>query len=87
MWRRSYKMKKSLVQNKYIAFTFSLRAVGLNTTLNWLKANFPELSVENRNINKYIPEMKRRQYIKELNPALYIYRDSGDNMISGIIKL
>lgn len=59
-------------QNKYIAFTFSLRAVGLN----WLKANFPELSVENRNINKYIPEMKRRQYIKELNPALYIYRDS-----------
>lgn len=64
-----------------------LRAVGLNTTLNWLKANFPELSVENRNINKYIPEMKRRQYIKELNPALYIYRGSGDNMISGIIKL
>lgn len=31
--------------------------------------------------------MKRRQYIKELNPALYIYRDSGDNMISGLIKL
>lgn len=37
--------------------------------------------------NRYVPEMKRRQYIKELNPALYIYRDSGDNMISGLIKL
>lgn len=81
------KMKKSLVKNKYIAFTFSLRVVGFDATLDWLKANFPELSVENRNINRYVPEMKRRQYIKELNPALYIYRDSGDNMISGLTKL
>lgn len=81
------KMKKSLVKNKYIAFTFSLRVVGFDATLDWLKVNFPELSVENRNINRYVPEMKRRQYIKELNPALYIYRDSGDNMISGLIKL
>ena len=80
-------MKKSLVKNKYIAFTFSLRVVGFDATLDWLKANFPELSVENRNINRYVPEMKRRQYIKELNPTLYIYRDSSDNMISGLIKL
>lgn len=57
-------MKKSLVKNKYIAFTFSLRVVGFDATLNWLKVNFPELSVENRNINR--SEMKRRQYIKEL---------------------
>ena len=57
-------MKKSLVKNKYIAFTFSLRVVGFDATLDWLKANFPELSVENRNINRYVPEMKRRQYIK-----------------------
>ena len=78
-------MKKSLVKNKYIAFTFSLRVVRFDATLDWLKVNFPELSVENRNINR--SEMKRRQYIKELNPALYIYRDSGDNMISGLIKL
>lgn len=55
-------MKKSLVKNKYIAFTFSLRVVGFDATLDWLKANFPELS------NRYVPEMKRRQYIKELNP-------------------
>lgn len=75
-------MKKSLVKNKYI--TFSLRVVRFDATLDWLKVNFPELSVENRNINRYVPEMKRRQYIKELNPALYIYRDSGDNMISGL---
>lgn len=39
-------MKKSLVKNKYIAFTFSLRVVGFDATLDWLKANFPELSVE-----------------------------------------
>lgn len=64
-------MKKSLV------IAFSLRVVGFDATLDWLKVNFPELSVENRNINRYVPEMKRRQYIKELNPALYIYRDSG----------
>lgn len=56
------KMKKSLVKNKYIAFTFSLRVVGFDATL---KANFPELSAENRNINR--SEMKRRQYIKELS--------------------
>ena len=37
-----YKMKKSLVKNKYIA---SLRVVGFDATLDWLKANFPELSV------------------------------------------
>lgn len=73
-------MKKSLVKNKYIAFTFSLRVVRFDATLDWLKVNFPELSVENRNINRYVPEMKRRQYIKELNPALYIYRDSGDRI-------
>lgn len=36
------KMKKSLVKNKYIAFTFSLRVVGFDATLNWLKVNFPE---------------------------------------------
>lgn len=55
-------MKKSLVKNKYIAFTFSLRVVRFDATLDWLKVNFPELSVENRNINRYVPEMKRRQY-------------------------
>lgn len=39
------KMKKSLVKNKYIAFTFSLRVVRFDATLDWLKVNFPELSV------------------------------------------
>lgn len=54
-------------------FCKSIVSCGFDATLDWLKVNFPELSV------RYVPEMKRRQYIKELNPALYIYRDSGDN--------
>lgn len=34
-----------LVTSHHSPITFSLRVVGFDATLDWLKANFPELSV------------------------------------------
>ena len=88
------KMKRSNVRNKYIAFTFSLRGVGEEKTLKWLQDNFPELGINtilSHSINLSI--LQHRQYVKEYchrdgKPInLFGYRDSGDNMISGLIKL
>lgn len=80
------KMKNSKVKNKYISFTFSLRGVGLEKTFDWLLTNFPELYIQSpKSLDLSI--LQHRQYIKEWSPVLFGYRDSGDNMISGIIKL
>lgn len=77
------KMKKNLVRNKYIAFTFSLRGVGLEKTLKWLLHNFPELYIQSpKSLDLSI--LQHRQYVKEWSPVLFGYRDSGDNMISGL---
>lgn len=88
------KMKKSTVRNQYIAFTFSLRGVGINKTLNFLK-QFMNIPLFTRKQSLYISGMQYRQYVMQFadldDPSiklpLYIYRDSGDNMISGLIKL
>lgn len=80
------KMKKNNVRNKYITFTFSLRKVGLEATLNWLLHNFPELYIQSpKSLDLNI--LQHRQYVKEYSPVLFGYRDSGENMISGIIKI
>ena len=90
------KMKRSTVRNKYIAFTFSLRGVGEQLTLKWLQENFPELNIDRKLILAHkinLNFLQRRQYIKEYTNCngqplnLFGYRDSGDNMISGLIKL
>lgn len=91
------KMKRSTVRNKYIAFTFSLRGVGLTKTWKWLKENFKELNIHSNvpladdivNLNL----LQKRQYVRQYLGStgcpinLYGYRDSGDNMISGLIKI
>ncbi len=88
------KMKKSTVRNQYIAFTFSLRGVGIDKTLNFLR-QFMDIPLFVRKQSCHIHGMQYRQYIMQFadldDPSirlpLYIYRDSGDNMISGLIKL
>lgn len=81
------KLKKSLRKNKYITFTFSLRGVGIENTLNWLETNFPELHFTDRTFKPIQIDFGYNKYVKKLTEELYIYRDSGDNMISGIIKI
>ena len=91
------KMKLSKVKNKYIAFTFCIRGVGEHGTIKWLEKHFPELNIPKRRqfINdpdcnvlgykQYVQCLYNTQYGGRIN--LYKYRDSGDHMISGIIKL
>lgn len=87
------KMKLSTIKNKYIAFTFSLRGVGLDKTMKWLGENFPELNIPVFYSFDFLEQdFGPRKYVKRLHDYwkyydIYCYRDSGDNMISGIIKL
>lgn len=91
-----YKMKRSTVKNKYISFTFSLRGTTEEETLKWLSDNFPEIGINLHNIFKKginVEGSRERQYVKQYGIVndkclnLYMYRDSGDNMIAGLIKL
>lgn len=79
------RMKKTPGSNKYIAFTFSLRRAGIAETLYWLSQHFSELDVQ------YDPhevtKFGNRRYIKQITNDIIQYRDSGADMISGIIKI
>lgn len=93
------KMKRSTVRNKYIAFTFSLRGVGLAKTWEWLRENFKELNIHSNVPLASLDDiinldlLQKRQYVRQYRGSagcpinLYGYRDSGDNMISGLIKI
>lgn len=90
------KMKRSTVRNKYIVFTFSLRGVGEQATLKWLKDHFEELNIKSDIVFSHsisLDILQRRQYVKEYcdhstkSLNIFGYRDSGDNMISGLIKI
>lgn len=89
------KMSKSTVRNKCIAFTFCLRGVGEEKTLQWLSSNFPELNIPPSYTfvkDTRCSNLHSRQYVKRLWTGhefldIYRYRDSGENMISGIIML
>lgn len=70
-------MKKSAIHNKYIAFTFSLRNMGLERTLEFLSQfmNIPKC---------YSGELKSRQFVKQFLSTdestttrlpLYMYRE------------
>ena len=82
------KLKKSLRKNKYISFTFSLRGVGIQKTLEWLSTNIPELNCGDRMFIEVRKDFGPYKYVKHISCTdLYMYRDSGDNMISGLIKI
>lgn len=89
------KMKKSAIHNKYIAFTFSLRNVGLERTLEFL-SQFMNIPKCYSATSLHVCELKSRQFVKQFLSTdestttrlpLYMYRDSGACMISGLIKL
>jgi hypothetical protein len=81
-----YNKCKKLNKNITISFTFSIRGVGLNYTLKWLHERF------NVNVNNYIglPILEEhygfRQFCIEYGNCIH-YRDSGDQMVTGLIKL
>lgn len=88
-------MKKSAIHNKYIAFTFSLRNVGLERTLEFL-SQFMNIPKCYSAPSLHVCELKSRQFVKQFLSTdestttrlpLYMYRDSGACMISGLIKL
>lgn len=91
------KMQLSPIRNKYITFTFSCRTAGDERTIEWLAKNFPELDIPRNYVfinDTRCKEIGYRQYVKRMyDPTrdrfldIYKYRDSGDNMITGLIKI
>lgn len=87
------KMQLSPIRNKYI--TFSCRTAGDERTIEWLAKNFPELDIPRNYVfinDTRCKEIGYRQYVKRMyDPTrdrfLDKYRDSGDNMITGLIKI
>ena len=81
-----YNKCKKLNKDIIISFTFSIRGVGLNYTLKWLLEHF------NVNVNNYtgFPILEEhygyRQFCIKYGDCVH-YRDSGDQMITGLIKL
>jgi hypothetical protein len=81
-----YNKYKKLNRNITISFTFSIRGVGVNYTLKWLHEHF------NVNVNNYIglPILEEhysyRQFCNKYGDCIH-YRDSGDQMVTGIIKI
>jgi hypothetical protein len=81
-----YNKCKKLNRDITISFTFSIRGIGLDNTLKWLHEHF------NVNVNNYIglPILegyyKYRQFCIEYGDCIH-YRDSGDQMVTGIIKI
>lgn len=81
-------MQLSPIRNKYITFTFSCR-----TARERLAKNFPELDIPRNYVFINDTRCKEyRQYVKRMyDPTrdrfLDKYRDSGDNMITGLIKI
>lgn len=73
---------------KFIAFTFSVRNAGVLYTLNYLKNRIPEFTYIDEWESLDLPFVGHRQFIKKMkNHPVYMYRDSGAIMLSGIITL
>ena len=85
------KMQLSPIRNKYI--TFSCRTAGEQLS-GWQRIS-PELDIPRNYVfinDTRCKEIGYRQYVKRIyDPTrdrfLDIYRDSGDNMITGLIKI
>ena len=81
-----YNKCKKLNRDITISFTFSIRGTGLLYTLKWLQEHF------NVNVNNYIgyPVLEKyygyRQFANKYGDCIH-YRDSGDQMITGIINI
>lgn len=83
------KLRNKHLTNYYLSFTFSIRDAGLENTLNWIRQNLVDFGPT---ISEDITFLRKGkyQYCKWLydtpNFKLIRYKDSGDHMLSGIIK-
>ena len=81
-----YNKCKKLNKDIIISFTFSIRGVGVSYTLKWLHEQF------NVNVNNYtgFPILEEhygyRQFCIKYGDCIH-YRDSGDQMVTGIIRI
>lgn len=88
-------MQLSPIRNKYITFTFSCRTAREQLS-GWQRIS-PELDIPRNYVfinDTRCKEIGYRQYVKRMyDPTrdrfldIYKYRDSGDNMITGLIKI
>ena len=81
-----YNKCKKLNKDITISFTFSIRGVGLLNTIEWLKHNFPEIWFGLVKVPFNKPLWKFRQFAYSYGDCIH-YRESGDQMITGIIKI
>ena len=83
-----YNKCKKLNKDITISFTFSIRGVGLNSTIDWLKNNFSEIYVSNKYFRRNPKEvLGKRQFSFHCGRDCIYYRETGDQMITGIIRI
>ena len=89
-----YNKCNKLNRNIYISFTFSIRGVGLQQSFDWLRDNFPLNINDNSWLSKdnefFMESLHHKLQYREF--AYYYgdvihYRESGDQMITGVIKI
>ena len=89
-----YNKCKKLNRNIYISFTFSIRGVGFQHTIDWLRDNFPInindnswLSKDNEFFMQMLHyQLQYREFAYYYGDVIH-YRESGDQMITGVIKI
>ena len=83
-----YNKCKKLNRDITISFTFSIRGVGLFQTLEWIKKNFPEVWIGTKSLKIYNDDtLGSRQFAYHYGKDIVHYRESGDQMLTGIIKI
>ena len=81
-----YNKCKRLNRDITISFTFSIRGVGVKKTLVWLLQNFKEFKIYKP--KKYVGKLpNKRQFLYYYGDTCFHYRESGDQMITGVIKI
>lgn len=80
LYQKCSRFKKDVI----ISYTFSVRDVGLDKTMKWLES-FPNVQM-GQQLKVFEELWQPRQFAYQYGECIH-YRESGDNMISGIIKL
>ena len=83
-----YNKCKKLNKDITISFTFSIRGVGLLPTLEWIKKNFPEVWIGTKSLKIYDDDtLGSRQFAYHYGRDIVHYRESGDQMLTGMIRI
>ncbi len=81
-----YNKCKKLNRDITISFTFSIRGVGLSNTFKWLQEHFSEIRIGNKPL-KMFASLGKRQFAYSYGASCVYYRETGDQMVTGIIKI